>query len=98
MNGKIYTGDPVVFHPKQDYIFEDPKNITINLHHRIAQYVKIQLYFKVKWILVSEVTFDAKTRKSFSEFLMSSILYRTFYFRDLLKMSHISFTPCLFNN
>ncbi|OXA58610.1 Discoidin domain-containing receptor 2 [Folsomia candida] len=58
-NGKTYSGDPIVYQPLEDCIFEEPKNITINLHRHIAQYVKVQLYWAAKWILVSEITFDS---------------------------------------
>ncbi len=83
MNGKIYSGDPIVYHPLEDCIFEEPKNITINLHRHIAQYVKIELFWAKRWILISEVTFDA--RKSYFNVL-------PYHFR---KNKLIQLTYCL---
>ncbi len=59
-DGKVYSGDPVIVKPKEDCIFEEPRNITIKLHRKIAQYVKLQLFWAAKWILISEVTFEAR--------------------------------------
>ncbi|ODM98888.1 Discoidin domain-containing receptor 2 [Orchesella cincta] len=59
-NGKVFSGDSIVVKQKEDCIFEEPRNITIKLHRRVAQYIKLQLFWAAKWILISEVTFDAR--------------------------------------
>ena len=59
IGGDIYNSDSVSHHPMTDEIFEEPRNITAKLHRRVGRFVKIQLYFGSKWLLVSEVTFDS---------------------------------------
>ncbi|CAG7819663.1 unnamed protein product [Allacma fusca] len=73
VGGKIYPGDPITYTPMEDRIFEEPKNVTIKLHHRFGQYVKIQLFWAAKWILISEVTFDSQPAMgNFSDELVPS--------------------------
>lgn len=33
------------------------RDVTIKLHHRVGKYLKINLYFAVKWIMLSEISF-----------------------------------------
>ena len=35
--------------------FKDPRNISVSLHRRVGRFVKLELYFASKWILISEV-------------------------------------------
>ncbi|CAL8095670.1 unnamed protein product [Orchesella dallaii] len=60
IGGKFYHGDPVVYKHKEDCIFEDPQYISIKIPQRVGQYVKIQLFWATKWMLISEVTFDSQ--------------------------------------
>ena len=59
IGGDIYSDDSVSYTPMTDEIFEEPRNITAKLHRRVGRFVKIQLYFGSKWLLVSEVSFDS---------------------------------------
>lgn len=43
----------------EDLIFENSRNVSIKLHHRVGRFVKIQLHFGARWILISEITFDS---------------------------------------
>lgn len=36
---------------------EHARDVTIKLHHRIGRYVQVHLYFALRWIMLSEVTF-----------------------------------------
>ena len=36
---------------------ENARDVTIKLHHRIGKYVQVHLYFALRWIMLSEVTF-----------------------------------------
>ena len=54
----VFTNNLVIYSPLEDEIFEEPRNVTSNLHHRVGRFVKIQLRFKSYWILISEVDFD----------------------------------------
>ncbi|KAL0280488.1 UNVERIFIED_CONTAM: hypothetical protein PYX00_001761 [Menopon gallinae] len=59
VGGKYYPGEPITYSYMEDRIFENPRNVSIKLHHRVGQFVKIQLYFAAKWIMISEVTFES---------------------------------------
>ena len=59
IGGKQYSEHPVSFVTMEDCIFEDPKNISIKLLHRVGAYVKIELYWAAKWIMISEITFES---------------------------------------
>lgn len=60
IGGKRYNkGEPITYDNIEDKIFEYSRNITIKLHHRVGKFVKIQLHFAAKWILISEISFDS---------------------------------------
>lgn len=40
-----------------DTVMEHARDVTIKLHHRIGKYVQVHLYFALRWIMLSEVTF-----------------------------------------
>ncbi|XP_060535114.1 discoidin domain-containing receptor 2-like isoform X2 [Cylas formicarius] len=62
IGGKRFNrGEPITYEYIADKIFENARNISIKLHHRVGKYVKLQLYFASKWILVSEVSFESVT-------------------------------------
>lgn len=59
IGGKRYKGEPITFDYIEDHIFEDPRNVSIKLHHRVGKYLKLQLKFAARWMLISEVTFES---------------------------------------
>eukprot|EP00095_Tigriopus_kingsejongensis_P008801 maker-scaffold1329_size47409-snap-gene-0.14 protein:Tk08801 transcript:maker-scaffold1329_size47409-snap-gene-0.14-mRNA-1 annotation:"discoidin domain-containing receptor 2 isoform x7" len=59
IGGEIYPGHPVISLPMKDSIFELPRNVSIKLHRRIGQFVRLQLFFASKWIMISEVSFES---------------------------------------
>lgn len=59
VGGKRYKGEPITFDYIEDRIFESPRNISIKLHHRVGRFVKLQLHFASRWMLLSEITFDS---------------------------------------
>ncbi|KAL3275329.1 hypothetical protein HHI36_020096 [Cryptolaemus montrouzieri] len=60
VGGKHFNrGEPITFEYIEDLIFEVARNVTIKLHHRVGRFVKVQLYFSSKWLMVSEITFDS---------------------------------------
>ncbi|KAG7197509.1 hypothetical protein KM043_007188 [Ampulex compressa] len=59
IGGKYYTGEPITYTYMEDRIFENSRNITIKLHHRIGKFVKLRLHFSDRWIMVSEIIFDS---------------------------------------
>ncbi|KAJ8953791.1 hypothetical protein NQ317_010766 [Molorchus minor] len=60
IGGKRFSkGEPITYEYIEDRIFETARNITVKLHHRVGRFVKLQLFFASKWILISEVYFDS---------------------------------------
>lgn len=59
VGGKRFKGEPITFDYMEDRIFENARNVSIKLHHRVGKFVKLQLHFAARWILVSEITFDS---------------------------------------
>ncbi|CAH0545919.1 unnamed protein product [Brassicogethes aeneus] len=59
VGGKRYKGKPITYDYIEDHIFETPRNVSIKLHHRVGRFVKLQLHFAARWILLSEITFDS---------------------------------------
>lgn len=75
VGGEVYPGDPEVHLPLEDTIFEEPRNVSAKLHRRVAKFVKLQLYFASKWIMISEVSFDStKARGNYSDELPSEVI------------------------
>lgn len=59
VGGKRFKGEPITFEYVEDRIFENARNVSIKLHHRVGRFVKLQLHFAAKWLLVSEIAFDS---------------------------------------
>ncbi|KAK8724801.1 hypothetical protein OTU49_010926 [Cherax quadricarinatus] len=60
VGGEHYNMQPAVeFEYVVDRIFEHARNVTIRLHNVAAKYIKLQLFFSLRWILISEVAFDS---------------------------------------
>ncbi|XP_066987303.1 discoidin domain-containing receptor 2-like [Macrobrachium rosenbergii] len=58
--GKYYHVLPSVdYEYVVDRIFENARNVTINLHNMAGKYVKLQLFFSLRWMMISEVAFDS---------------------------------------
>lgn len=52
-------GEPITYDYMEDRIFENARNVSIKLHHRVGRFVKLQLQFAARWMLISEITFDS---------------------------------------
>ncbi|KAL0280485.1 UNVERIFIED_CONTAM: hypothetical protein PYX00_001759 [Menopon gallinae] len=59
IGGRQFSSIPVSDSCRPDLLTEHARNVTIKLHHRLARFVKLKLFFANRWILVSEVTFDS---------------------------------------
>ncbi|XP_069170218.1 discoidin domain-containing receptor 2 isoform X2 [Procambarus clarkii] len=67
VGGKYYSPRAEEYQYMQDTVSEYARNVTIKLHHRVAKFVKLQLYFQARWILLSEVFFvSTPARGNFS--------------------------------
>jgi discoidin domain receptor family member 2 len=58
VGGKFYNGRPLTYTYMPDRILEQSRNVSIHLHGRFGRFVKLQLWFAARWILLGEVTFD----------------------------------------
>ncbi|KAK4877691.1 hypothetical protein RN001_010197 [Aquatica leii] len=59
IGGNLFNGEPVHFSYMPDLVLEHARNVTIKLHHRIGRFLKLQLYFAARWILLSEISFHS---------------------------------------
>lgn len=59
MNNEEFTGEPVYFTYMPDLVLEQAREVTIKLHSRAGRFLKLQLYFAVRWIMLSEVIFES---------------------------------------
>ncbi|GLV33666.1 Discoidin domain receptor [Carabus blaptoides fortunei] len=59
VGGRKYKGEPITYAYIEDRIFENSRNVSIKLHHRVGRFVKLQLHFASKWMMVSEVSFES---------------------------------------
>ncbi|XP_014291847.1 discoidin domain-containing receptor 2 [Halyomorpha halys] len=60
LGGAVFSRRAVSYTYMPDKALENARNVTIHLHHHIAKYVKIQLYFASRWIMISEVIFESE--------------------------------------
>ncbi|XP_051161939.1 discoidin domain-containing receptor tyrosine kinase B [Leptopilina boulardi] len=54
-----FTGEPVQFSYMPDLVLEQARDVTIKLHSRAGRFLKLQLYFAARWIMLSEVIFES---------------------------------------
>ena len=59
IGGEHYQETPVVFDYMKDSLLEFARYVIISMQHRVARYVKVNLYFDATWMMISEVTFDS---------------------------------------
>ncbi|XP_061719927.1 discoidin domain-containing receptor 2-like isoform X1 [Cydia pomonella] len=59
IGGHHFQDEPIRYTNVEDNIFESSRNVSIKLHHRIGKWVRIELRFSSRWILISEVVFDS---------------------------------------
>ncbi|XP_072930702.1 discoidin domain-containing receptor 2 isoform X1 [Epargyreus clarus] len=59
IGGRHFQDEPIKYTYLEDKIFEYSRNVSIKLHHRIGKWVRIELHFSARWILISEVVFDS---------------------------------------
>ena len=57
--GQLYQWSPVVSYPRAARANGETRNISVNLGGRAARFVKIQLFFSARWILISEIRFTS---------------------------------------
>ncbi|XP_060568273.1 discoidin domain-containing receptor 2-like isoform X2 [Ruditapes philippinarum] len=60
IGGKYFKQKKDKFYFIRDTVVEYARNVYIKLDHINARYIKLELYFDAKWILISEVQFESK--------------------------------------
>lgn len=59
VGGKHFSHPPVNFSYMPDPFLEEARNVTMNLYYRVGKFVKVELTFGAKWMLISEVAFSS---------------------------------------
>ena len=60
IGGKFFNQKIERFNFIRDTVVEYARKVQIRLEHIVAQYIKLDLYFDAKWILISEVQFESR--------------------------------------
>ncbi|KAK7504484.1 hypothetical protein BaRGS_00004350, partial [Batillaria attramentaria] len=60
IGGKYYQDAPIKFNYQQDSYFENARQVQIRLYNKIGRFVRLDLYFESRWIMISEVEFDTE--------------------------------------
>ena len=59
IGGQYYQSQPLKFNYQQDSYFENARKVVIRLANQIGRFVRIDLYFESRWIMISEVEFES---------------------------------------
>ena len=57
VGGNLYQNKPVKYDFIQDSAVEYSRPVLIRLHNNVGRYVRLQLYFDAKWMMISEIQF-----------------------------------------
>ena len=66
IGGKYFQKKKDKFNFIRDTVVEYARYVQIKLDYIVARYIKVELYFDAKWILLSEVQFESGKSYSFS--------------------------------
>lgn len=65
-----------------DTVMEHARDVTIKLHHRIGRYLQVHLYFALRWIMLSEISFisgkPAASHFFFHFYFFLILIYKSF--------------------
>ncbi len=59
IGGKYFVSQHEEYHYMRDALMEFARHVIIPVNHRVGRFVKIQLYFDARWVMISEVRFDS---------------------------------------
>lgn len=60
VEGELYTSSaPIEYEHSTDRIFENAREVFINLRGSMGRFVKLDLYFAHRWMMISEVYFKS---------------------------------------
>ncbi|KAJ8948705.1 hypothetical protein NQ318_017873, partial [Aromia moschata] len=59
IGGRFYNGPTLSYTYMPDRVLENARNVSINLHQRLARFVRLRLFFADTRLMLSEVVFDS---------------------------------------
>lgn len=59
VSGIAYQENPVVYKYTRDTLIEFARNVIIPIRQKIGRFVKVELFFDAKWMMISEVRFES---------------------------------------
>jgi len=59
--GSTYQEHPIVFEFMRDTLIEFARNVIVPIPNRIGRFIKVELYFDSRWMMISEVRFESGT-------------------------------------
>ena len=59
VGGNLYQNQPVKYDFIRDSAVEYARPVLIRLNNNVGKYVRLQLYFDAKWIMISEIRFNS---------------------------------------
>ena len=76
VGGLHYNDPPLEFQYTRDSGTKTARFIIIPIEHRVGRYVKFELFFDARWLLISEVHFESGTRRSLAAHLRGPLRIR----------------------
>lgn len=76
VTGSAFQELPVVFDHPPDSLIEFARNVIVPIGHRVGRFVRVELYFDTRWMLISEVRFESgEPFNSFHSSLPRSLIH-----------------------
>lgn len=80
VGGEHFFPEPVSYTYPADTIMPEARNVTVKLHHRTGRFLKLQLFFANKWMMISEISFESR-KSEYSPLVIISTLTRDRFVR-----------------
>ncbi len=77
--GTYYSGEPVVMEYLKDSVIEFARTVVIPIPHRIGRFVKLELFFESRWIMISEVKFESGMKISITPTIAALFFLLSFF-------------------
>lgn len=59
IGGQFFSPQTTKVNFQQDDYFENARPVSLKMQNKIGRFVRIDLYFQAKWIMISEVSFTS---------------------------------------
>jgi discoidin domain receptor family protein 2 len=73
IGGRYYDPNPITAYYAPDEILEHPRFVKIKLKNRIGKFIKVQLFYASRWMMVSEVFFVSGSICDFLLFIIPNL-------------------------